>query len=95
MCRYGTDEDIKEMIDKEVAQQKKGMLTDQEIELMMRGWKSEREKGDLDEDFLAKEIELIEKKFEKYNVHTSSERRWNLYFLIYSTQLSSKEIRQH
>ena len=31
-------EDIKEMMDKKVAQQKKGMLTDKEIELMIRGW---------------------------------------------------------
>ena len=44
------------MMDKRIAQQKKGLLTDKEIEKIITTWKEGREEEDVDPSLLAKEV---------------------------------------
>ena len=49
-------------------QQKKGLLTDKEVEIIVEKWKDDREMEELDPDTAAKEVKRLERKFKRYNV---------------------------
>ena len=55
-------------MDKKLAMQKKGILTDQEIRKIVDKWKDEREEEELDPKIIEKEVERLKKKFQQYNV---------------------------
>ena len=61
--------DIQRIMQKRELQQKKGLLTDREVEVIVQKWKDDREMEELDPDTVAKEVKRLEEsKFKRYNV---------------------------
>ena len=57
-------EDIRSIMEKKQAMQKKGTLTDQEIKKIVDKWKDDREEDELDPKVVEREVKRLEKKFE-------------------------------
>ena len=55
-------------MDKKLAMQKKGILTDQEIKKIVDKWKDKGEEEELDSKIIEKEVERLENKLQQYNV---------------------------
>jgi len=60
--------DIKRIMDKRSVQQKKGLLTDAEIQKLVTEWQDEHGEADLDQATINREVKTIEEKLNKYNV---------------------------
>jgi hypothetical protein len=65
--------DIKNMLDRRQALNKKGTLTDGEIELLVKEWHDKRAEEDLNALTVAMEMKAMEKKLMKYNVEQLGE----------------------
>ena len=61
-------DDIRKLMDRRSTQQKKGMLTAEEIAKIVDKWKNDRELEDLDPKIVSKEVKRLERKFKQYNV---------------------------
>ena len=55
-------------MDKRSVQQKKGLLTDAEIQKLVTEWQDERGEEDLDQATIDREVKTMEEKLNKYNV---------------------------
>jgi hypothetical protein len=60
--------DIKNLLDRQQALNKKGTLTDGEIKLQVKEWHDKRAEGDLSTLTVAMEMRAMENKLAKYNV---------------------------
>ena len=60
--------DIKSMIDKQQALNKKGTLTDGEIKSLVREWHKARTEVELNQAMVEMEVRAMEKKLHRYNV---------------------------
>ncbi len=65
--------DIKTMLDRRQALNKKGTLTDREIKSLVKEWHYNRLEEELNALTVAMEMKAMEKKLEKYNVEQLSE----------------------
>ena len=61
-------EDIRGLMDKRLAMQKKGLLTDREIKKIVDKWRDDREEDELGQKIIEQEVTRLEKKFQQYNV---------------------------
>ncbi len=74
MCRQGGKLtklnyiDIKKMLDRQQALNKKGTLTDREIKSLVKDWHDRRSEGELNHVSVKMEMKAMEKKLIKYNV---------------------------
>ena len=62
--------DIRKIMDKQSVQQKKGLLTDAEIQKLVTEWQDERREEDLEQATIDREVRTMEEKLNKYNVET-------------------------
>jgi hypothetical protein len=62
--------DIRKIMDKRSVQQKKGLLTDAEIQKLVTEWQDERGEEDLGQATIDREVKTMEEKLNKYNVPT-------------------------
>jgi hypothetical protein len=60
--------DIRRIMDKRSVQQKKGLLTDAEIQKLVTEWQDEHGEADLNQATINREVKTIEEKLNKYNV---------------------------
>ncbi len=60
--------DIREIMDRQTVQQKKGLLTDAEIQKLVSGWQDERCGADLNQATINREVKTMEEKLQKHNV---------------------------
>lgn len=71
-CRYETPQlsydDIKTIMERRLAQQKKGLLTDHEMSNIVKDWENQRVEEQLDKKVIAKEVKRPKNKFKEYNV---------------------------
>ena len=65
--------DIRKIMDKWLVQQKKGLLTEAEIQKLATEWQDECGKEDLDQATIDREVKTMEEKLNKYNVPTLGE----------------------
>ncbi len=65
--------DIRKIMDKRSVQQKKGLLTDAEIQKLVTEWQDERGEVDLEQTTIDREVKAMEEKLNKYNVPTLGE----------------------
>jgi hypothetical protein len=65
--------DIKTMLDRQQALNKKETLTDREIKSLIKEWHDNRPEEELNALMVAMEIKAMEKKLEKYNVEQLGE----------------------
>jgi len=72
-------DDIRRIMQKRELQQKKGLLTDREVEVIVEKWRDDREMDELDPDTVAKEVKRLEQKFKKYNVPMNRSMRVCVY----------------
>jgi len=87
-------------MDKRLVQQKKGLLTDAEIQKLVTEWQDECGEADLDQATIDREAKTIEEKLNKYNVPTlgeASTRQEDGSFWILVCEMggcSGKEVRE-
>ncbi len=87
-------------MDRRSAQQKKGLLTDAEIQKMVTEWQDERGEAELDQATIDREVKTMKEKLNKYNVPTPGEvptQREDGSFRILVCQMggcSGKEVRE-
>ena len=87
-------------MDKRSVQQKKGLLTDAEIQKLVTEWQDERGEEDLDQATIDREVKTMEEKLNKYNVPPLGEvptQREDGSFRILVCQMggcSGKEVRE-
>ena len=62
--------DIRKIMDRRSVQQKKGLLTDAEIQKLVTEWKDAREEAELNQATIDREVKTMEEKLNKYNVAT-------------------------
>ncbi len=60
-------------MDRRLVQQKKGLLTDAEIQKLVTEWWDECGESDLDRAMIDREVKIMEEKLTKYNVSTLGE----------------------
>ena len=72
-------DDIRRIMQKRELQQKKGLLTDREVEVIVEKWRDDREMDELDPETVAKEVKRVEQKFKKYNVPMNRSMRVCVY----------------
>ena len=60
--------EIKQIMDRQSTQQKKGKLTDEEIKGLVKDWHDQKREGDLNKTVVNREMKTMEAKLEKYNV---------------------------
>jgi len=65
--------DIGKIMDKRSVQQKKGLLTDAEIQKLVTEWQDECGEEDLEQTTIDREVKAMEEKLNKYNVPTLGE----------------------
>jgi hypothetical protein len=65
--------EIKKLMDRWPAQQKKGKLTDAEIKGLIKEWYDRRLEGDLNKAVIDREMQAMEAKLVKYNVEQLEE----------------------
>jgi hypothetical protein len=58
--------DIRKIMDKRSVQQKKGLLTDAEIQKLVTEWQDERGEEDLEQATIDREVRTMEEKLNKY-----------------------------
>ena len=91
-------DDIQKLMDRRSTQQKKGMLTAEEIAKIVDKWKDDRELEDLDPKIVPKEVKRLERKFKQYNVpmvgHIPEEKPDGVCTLMYCqlNNCSGKEV---
>jgi hypothetical protein len=64
---------IELLLDRGIAKNKKGILTDREIQLLITDWHDRRLEGDLQQETIEMETKSMEKKLKKYNVEQLGE----------------------
>ena len=57
-------------MDRQTVQQKKGLLTDAEIQKLVTRWQDKRCEADLDQEIIDREVKTMEKRLQRYNVAT-------------------------
>ncbi len=57
-------------MDRRLVQQKKGLLTDAEIQKLVTEWQDVRGEADLDQATIDREVKTTEEKLNKYNMAT-------------------------
>jgi hypothetical protein len=62
--------DIRKIMDRRLVQQKKGLLTDAEIQKLVTEWQDVRGEADLDQATIDREVKTTEEKLNKYNMAT-------------------------
>jgi hypothetical protein len=65
--------DIRKIMDRRLVQQKKGLLTDAEIQKLVTEWQYVRGKAELNQATINREVKTMEEKLNKYNVATLGE----------------------
>jgi hypothetical protein len=60
--------EIKQMMDRQLTQQKQGKLTDAEIKGLVKDWHDQTREGDLNQAVMDREMKTLEAKLAKYNV---------------------------
>ncbi len=60
--------DIRKIMDRQMVQQKKGLLMDAEIQKLVSEWQDEHCKADLNQATINREVKTMEEKLQKYNV---------------------------
>jgi hypothetical protein len=60
--------DIRKIMDRRTVQQKKGLLTDAEIQKLVSEWQDKHCKADLNQATIDREVKTMEEKLQKYNV---------------------------
>jgi hypothetical protein len=65
--------DIRKITDRGSVQQKKGLLTDAEIQKLVTEWQDVQGKADLNQAIIDREVKTMEEKLNKYNVATLGE----------------------
>jgi len=65
--------DIRKNMDNRSAQQKKGLLTDSEIQKLVTEWQDKHGEEDLEQASIDREVRTMEEKLNKYNVPTLGE----------------------
>ena len=63
-----TYEDIKQIMERRLVQQKRGILTKSEINRIVKDWGDQRAEEDLDNAAIKREVKRLEEKFKRYNV---------------------------
>ena len=61
-------EDIKQTMERRLAQQKRGILTKNKINNIVKDWEDQRGEEDLDKSAIKCEVKRLEKRFKRYNV---------------------------
>lgn len=62
-------EDIRSIMDRKLAQQKRGILTDAEVASIVKSWQDKQlEEEEVDVEIVEREVRRLEKKFQKFNV---------------------------
>ena len=91
--------DIRKIMDRRTVQQKKGLLTDAEIQKLVSEWQDKHCKANLNQATINREIKSMEEKLQKYNVAALGEvpsQREDGSFRILVCQMggcSGKEVR--
>ncbi len=65
--------DIKLLLDRCIVKNKRGSLTEREIQMLVKDWHDKRLEGDLRLETIEMETKLMEKKLRKYNVEQLGE----------------------
>ncbi len=65
--------DIKKIMDRRAVQQRKGLLSDVEIQKLITEWQDVREEKELDQATIDREVTTMEAKLKKYNVPALSD----------------------
>ncbi len=65
--------DIKLLLDRRIAKNKKGSLTDREIQLLVKDWHDRCSEGDLQQETIEMETKSMEKKLRKYSMEQLGE----------------------
>jgi hypothetical protein len=92
--------DIRKLMDRHLAQQKKGLLMDAEIQKLVTEWQDVRGKAELDQETIDREVKTMEEKLNKYNMATLGKvptQRKDGTFRILVCQMvvcSGKEVRE-
>ena len=58
-------EDIKQIMERRLAQQKRGILTENEINHIVKDWGDQRAEEDLDKAAIKRKVRRLEKKFKR------------------------------
>ena len=61
-------EDIKQIMECRLAQQKRGILAESEINHIVKDWGEQRAEDNLDKAAIKRKVRRLEKKFKRYNV---------------------------
>ncbi len=65
--------DIKLLLDRHIVKNKRGSLTEREIQMLVKDWHDRHSEGDLRLETIEMEIKSMEKKLRKYNVEQLGE----------------------
>ena len=60
--------DIRKIMDRRTVQQRKGLLSDAEIQKLVTEWQDVRGKAELDQTTIDREVKTMEAKLNKYNM---------------------------
>ena len=61
-------EDIKQIMERRLAQQKCGILTENKMNHIVNNWVDQRAEEDLDKAAINREVRRLENKFKRYNI---------------------------
>ena len=93
-------EDIKQIMERRLAQQNRGLLTENEINHIVKDWGDQRAEEELDKTAIKHEVRRLERKFKRYNVAESgsmpSEKEEGRCRMLYCqlNNASTKEVRE-
>ena len=93
-------EDIKQIMERRLAQQKRGILTENEINHIVKDWGDQRAEEELDKTAIKREVRRLERKFKRYNVaelgSMPSEKEEGRCRMLYCqlNNASTKEVRE-
>jgi hypothetical protein len=65
--------DIKLLLDRQIVKNKRGSLSEKEIQTLVKDWHDRRSEGDLRQETIEMETEAMEKKLRRYNVEQLGE----------------------
>jgi hypothetical protein len=65
--------DIKLLLDRQIVKNKRGSLSEKEIQTLVKDWHNRRSEGDLQQETIEMETKAIEKKLRRYNVEQLGE----------------------
>ena len=63
-----SDNDIKQIMERRLVQQKKGLLYAREIQVIVKDWEDKKKEEELGKKITGKEVKKLKKKFKRYNV---------------------------